>query len=93
MQRQRFDVLWLEYEAFPWLPAWLEALVLAGNTPYLVDYDDAIFHRYDQHSNQWVRRWLGNKIDKGNTEQVETAVNDFSAIESDEETEPQGTSR
>ena len=64
LQRQCCDVLWLEYEAFPWLPAWLEALVLAGNTPYLVDYDDAIFHRYDQHSNQWVRRWLGNKIDK-----------------------------
>lgn len=64
LQRQRFDVLWLEYEAFPWLPAWLEALVLAGNTPYVVDYDDAIFHRYDQHSNQWVRRWLGNKIDR-----------------------------
>lgn len=63
LRRQRFDVLWLEYEAFPWLPDWLEALALAGGTPYLVDYDDAIFHRYDLHPHGWVRRWLGNKID------------------------------
>jgi len=63
LQRRRFDVLWLEYEALPWLPAWLESLALAEGTPYLVDYDDAIFHRYDLHPCKWVRRWLGSKID------------------------------
>ena len=63
LQRQRFDVLWLEYEALPWLPAWLESLALAEGTPYLVDYDDAVFHRYDLHPDKWVRRWLGSKID------------------------------
>jgi glycosyltransferase involved in cell wall biosynthesis len=62
-RRRHFDVIWVEYEAFPWLPAALETAALAGSTPYLVDYDDAIFHRYDQHSNRWVRRWLGGKID------------------------------
>jgi glycosyltransferase involved in cell wall biosynthesis len=31
--------------------------------PYVVDYDDALFHRYDCHTNPWVRRLLGQKID------------------------------
>jgi len=59
----KFDLLWIEYELFPWLPGWIESLVLSKDTPYLVDYDDAIFHRYDQHPNPLVRRMLGNKID------------------------------
>lgn len=60
---KKFDLLWIEYELFPWLPGWIESLVLSKGTPYLVDYDDAIFHRYDQHPNSLVRRMLGNKID------------------------------
>lgn len=57
-----FDVVWLEKEAFPWLPATAERLLLDG-VPTVVDYDDAIFHRYDQHRSRWVRAALGNKID------------------------------
>ncbi len=63
LKRRCFDLLWLEYECFPWLPGCVEKMALAGNTPYVVDYDDATFHRYDQHPNWWVRRWLGSKID------------------------------
>ena len=63
MQRQKFDLLWLEYELFPWLPGWLELLALSKTTPYLVDYDDAIFHRYDLHTQPLVRRLLGGTID------------------------------
>lgn len=63
MQRRRFDLLWIEYELFPWLPSWLESLALPKATRYLVDYDDAIFHRYDLHTNPLVRRMLGQKID------------------------------
>jgi hypothetical protein len=48
-----FDVVWLEKEAFPWLPGAAERLLLDG-TPTVVDYDDAIFHRYDQHPSRWV---------------------------------------
>jgi len=29
---------------------------------YLVEYDDAIFHRYDHHHNTWVRRFFAEKI-------------------------------
>jgi glycosyltransferase involved in cell wall biosynthesis len=58
-----YDLLWLEYEALPWLPDRVEALLGRGAIPYVVDYDDAIFHRYDQHASQWVRFLLGHKID------------------------------
>ncbi len=64
IQRQKFDLLWVEYELFPWLPSWLESLVLSKSTPYLVDYDDAIFYRYDLHTQPLVRRILGHKIDR-----------------------------
>ena len=60
----RFDLLWIEYELFPWLPAWFELLLSRLGVPYVVDYDDAIFHRYDSHRNPLVRRLLGRKIDQ-----------------------------
>ncbi|MBI5592231.1 MAG: glycosyltransferase family 4 protein [Deltaproteobacteria bacterium] len=58
-----YDLLWLEYEALPWLPDWLERILGRGAIPYIVDYDDAIFHRYDRHALPWVRSLLGHKID------------------------------
>ena len=30
----------------------------------MVDYDDALFHKYDQSANPLVRRMLGRKIDR-----------------------------
>lgn len=58
-----FDLIWIEYEIFPWLPAWGEALLSRLGIPYVVDYDDAIFHRYDMHPSKLVRSFLGRKID------------------------------
>jgi len=62
MHAQDFDLLWLEKEFLPWMPAWIE--VLLARQPYVVDYDDAVFHRYDLHRNAFVRRVLGRKIDR-----------------------------
>ena len=59
-----FDVVWLEKETWPWLPAWLELPLLRGCTRLVVDYDDAVFHRYDAHSAWPVRALLGKKIDR-----------------------------
>ncbi len=56
------DLLWVQAELFPWLPAWAERLLGAGR-PYVVDYDDALFHRYDAHASRAVRALLGRKID------------------------------
>ena len=52
----RFDLLWIEKELLPGAPALLERLLAALRIPYVVDYDDATFHRYDQSSNPLVRK-------------------------------------
>lgn len=57
------DVLWIEKEALPWVPWAIERALLPRGVPYVVDYDDAVFHRYDQHRNGMIRHVLGRKID------------------------------
>jgi len=59
-----FDLVWIEAELFPWLPAWGEILLQHSGVPYVVDYDDAVFHRYDLHGRPIVRLLLGDKIDR-----------------------------
>lgn len=56
------DVIWLEKEAFPWFPASLELLFFPKNIPIVTDYDDAVFHRYDNSSSTVIRLILGKKI-------------------------------
>jgi glycosyltransferase involved in cell wall biosynthesis len=58
-----YDLIWIEKELFPFTPAWAEVLLSCMNIPYVVEYDDAVFHRYDMHSNKSVRFLLGRKID------------------------------
>lgn len=58
-----YDVIWIEKEALPWLPASCERLLRPGGPALVVDYDDAVFHRYDRSSRPWVRALLGTKID------------------------------
>lgn len=59
---KNFDVIWLEKEAFPLLPSFFESLLFRTGVPYIVDYDDAIFHDYDTHKNCFVRSLLGEKL-------------------------------
>lgn len=59
-----YDVLWVEKEALPWLPAVFELPLLLRGTPIVVDYDDAVFHRYDIHRSRLVRFLFGQKIDR-----------------------------
>lgn len=61
---RRFDVIWFEKELLPWLPAWFEISFLSYRIPLVVDYDDAIFHNYDQHRLSVVRAFMGQKIDR-----------------------------
>lgn len=61
--KENFDLVWIEKEAFPWWPFWLERFFLAGK-PYALDFDDAIFHNYDQHRNPLVRRLFGRRLDR-----------------------------
>lgn len=58
------DVVWMEKEAFPFLPSFFENAVRLVSKKLIVDYDDAIFHNYDDHRLSIVKMILGNKIDQ-----------------------------
>ena len=56
-----YDLVWIEKEILPWLPAQLELALLGGSVPYILDYDDAVFHYYDLHRNPLIKTVLGSK--------------------------------
>lgn len=60
---RQHDLLWIEKELFPMLPAWFERALLARRR-YVLDFDDAVFHTYDRSRYALVRRVLGDKIDR-----------------------------
>ena len=60
----RYDLVWLQYELLPWLPFWMEKILIRNKIPLIVDYDDAVFHRYDQCSHKIIRLLLGRKISR-----------------------------
>ena len=57
-----FDLISVEKEVFPYLPGGIESGIFLKNARYTVDYDDAVYHRYDQHPNRFVRTMLADKI-------------------------------
>lgn len=59
----KYELVWIEKELFPYLPAWVEKCLQLIKKPYVVDYDDAIFHNYDL-SNNFYKKILSKKIDK-----------------------------
>jgi glycosyltransferase involved in cell wall biosynthesis len=60
---KQYDLIWIEKELLPFLPATPERMLKRLGIPYVVDFDDALFHRYDQHRCRTVRALLGRKID------------------------------
>jgi hypothetical protein len=65
LRTHRYDLLWIEKEALPWVPAWAEfALLRVAGAGIVLDYDDAVFHAYDRHPSRLVRQLLGRKIDR-----------------------------
>ena len=59
-----FDLLWIEKELFPYLPAWGETLLSRCGIAYVADFDDAWFDRYQRHEFALVGRLLSGKIDR-----------------------------
>lgn len=59
-----YDLILIEKEIVPWLPWIFERALLPISVPIVVDYDDAVFHRYDQHRSGIVRGLLGRKLDR-----------------------------
>jgi glycosyltransferase involved in cell wall biosynthesis len=60
---RNFDVLWVQYELFPYVLGVAEKLAFVSSKPIVCDFDDAIFHQYDAHANPLVRRLLGRKLE------------------------------
>lgn len=61
--RNRYDLIFIEKEIFPYFPSWAE-LIFLKNKKFVLDYDDAIFHNYDRHKNFLIRLFLGKKINR-----------------------------
>ncbi len=58
----RYDLVVVHSEFIPFLPHVLEHWLGRRAVPFVVDFDDAFFHAYDQHPSALVRRMLGNKL-------------------------------
>lgn len=58
-----YDIIWVEKELFPFLPAWVEFFLGKTRVKVIADYDDAVFHNYDMSRSSLVRKLLGRKID------------------------------
>lgn len=60
--RRDIDLVWVHYELFPYLPGFLERSITLLGAPIVYDFDDAIFHNYDQNGCSILRGILGNKL-------------------------------
>ncbi len=63
LQAGKADMLWIEKELLPNLPAWFEQALCRLGIRYVVDYDDAIFHNYDR-STSPIKKLFSDKIDR-----------------------------
>ena len=61
LRASQADVIWLQQEVFPFLPAGMEK-VLFGGRPVVIDFDDATQLYYQQHPSALARRFYGGKI-------------------------------
>jgi glycosyltransferase involved in cell wall biosynthesis len=63
LKRSNYDLIWVEKEAFPWLPYKFDFYMLTG-VPFVLDYDDATFHKYDSSPSRLTKFILGAKLSK-----------------------------
>lgn len=64
LKKREYDLVWVEKEIWPWLPWVLDKILSPRSQPVVVDYDDAVFHRYDMHPSPVIRALLGRKLDR-----------------------------
>ena len=57
-----YDLAVIQYELLPFVPRGVEAALRGYRMPYVYDFDDAVFHVYDQHRSSLVRGLFGGKI-------------------------------
>ena len=62
LRSAEYDSYLVEKELFPFFPYFIEFLFLSRCNKYDIDFDDAIFHRYDDHKSSIIRYLFSNKI-------------------------------
>lgn len=62
LHARRYDLVVVHAEFIPFLPHVLEHWLGRLAVPFVVDFDDAFFHAYDQHPSGFVRALLGAKL-------------------------------
>src|SRR5581483_485872 len=63
LRRPPGEIMWLEKEALPWLPAWLDRLLLGGCT-LVIDFDDGWHLRYQGHDAPCHARIMARKLER-----------------------------
>lgn len=58
------DLLWIEYELFPYVNNFAEEKLKKRGIRFIIDYDDAIFNAYIHNNNKIIRYFLSDKIFK-----------------------------
>src|SRR5262249_16005377 len=59
---RRYDLIWIEKEALPWIPASWELAIL-GKRPVVTDFDDPWHLRYATHHNPVVRLVMERRLE------------------------------
>ena len=59
---RRRHIIWIEKELIPFFPSFFETLLFIRGHSIVVDFDDAEFHKYDQHRYFITRLLFGRKI-------------------------------
>jgi glycosyltransferase involved in cell wall biosynthesis len=62
LSARQYDLVVIRGEIVPFLPRAFERLLAGLCAPYVLDFDDAFFHVYDQHPAGVVRSVFGSKI-------------------------------
>lgn len=55
------DLVWVEKELFPWIPAWVENRFISGKM-VVYDFDDAVYEQFREHPNALIRFLLKEKV-------------------------------
>lgn len=58
----KYDLLVIEKELLPYFPPFLEILIKLKKIPFILDYDDAVWHNYDKNKSWYFRKFLINKF-------------------------------
>lgn len=63
IKAKNYNSVWIQAESLPFFPAFIE-LFLLRKARFVLEYDDAIFHNYDQHRLFLIRFLLGRRLDR-----------------------------